>query len=429
MEVAGVHNWDDEWRAFRGAHPDWPAGTDEPVYRLPEEAIVSLAGTNGRRPALFRRDQAASERAYTALCGRFHAIGVWQGRPVCYDPLNEPPKLPDPAEMKELAWDEAAQQAVVGLDNYVREIRERLTGYVGWLSVEPTFLEQASRLAMRWRALPENKRPADLARRFKPYDGIPAGLGSVVRIERVGLPAGTGSPSPAASEADAPGIDRDELLFGPMVTSLPGFEASAFGTDQDGSPPGPGSPSHLESDADAFHTDLEAFLDRWGLMKMATWDLPVPQGPLLPNPLPPGSSAQPAHGISLFLPLHYPLQSSEDLIRQVREFQAQAARRLGLDDSLAGLPHHEAYAGIFKVVHLERSIRSRFPGKPPWGLVGWIDNAAIKAFRREVDWVQKARKTATACRNGKRAEVAWLRRASSQRKVAPRKKAGGRRHE
>lgn len=40
-----------------------------------------------------------------------------------------------------------------------------------------------------------------------------------------------------------------------------------------------------------FGEGLRVLLDRWGLMQLATWDLPQPQGPLLPNLLPPGAQA------------------------------------------------------------------------------------------------------------------------------------------
>src|SRR5438034_9945353 len=73
-----------------------------------------------------------------------------------------------------------------------------------------------------------------------------------------------------------------------------------------------------------FMDQLRVVLDRWGLLSMVTWDLPDPHRPLLPNPLPAGATAVPGHGIHLVLPLHYPLQGDDDLIRQVVRWQQQA---------------------------------------------------------------------------------------------------------
>jgi hypothetical protein len=159
-----------------------------------------------------------------------------------------------------------------------------------------------------------------------------------------------------------------------------------------------------------FEMNLKTFLNRWGLVRMASWDLPEPQGPLLPNPLPPDSPALPGHGVHLVLPIHYPLQGDDGLLRQIFEFQRQFAREQGLEDSMAGLPHYKAYAGMFDVLHLERTIRSRFEGSPkPRGLVERIEEAAAAVLPSLPDLIRKYRKAVSACRRGKRVKIAWLR--------------------
>jgi hypothetical protein len=147
---------------------------------------------------------------------------------------------------------------------------------------------------------------------------------------------------------------------------------------------------------------VRAFLDRWGLTELSTWDLP--------NPLPPVAPAQPAHGIHLFLPLHYPLQGDDDLLRQILDFQRRDARELGDDESLAGLPHHKGYASLFDVLHLDRSIRARLlPGRPPPGRVAYLEEAVATGLGVSLAQVQKCRKAISACLRGQRARVAWLR--------------------
>jgi hypothetical protein len=157
-------------------------------------------------------------------------------------------------------------------------------------------------------------------------------------------------------------------------------------------------------------THFRAFLDRWGLTKMASWDLPQPQGPLWPNLIPPEAPAQPAPGLHLFLPLHYPLQGDDDLQRQIYDFQRQRVKELGLDESLAGLPHFKAYAAMLDVLHLERAIRARLPQTHiPRGVVTAMKGAIAAALGCSEDQVEKARKAISACRRGHRHQVAWLR--------------------
>ncbi len=164
-------------------------------------------------------------------------------------------------------------------------------------------------------------------------------------------------------------------------------------------------------EAITFEEDVRTFLDHLGLTQLATWELPEPQGPLLPTRLSPDVPAQPRHGLHLVLPLHYPLQGDDDLMRQVLDLQRRFAREQGLDDSLAGLPHFKAYAGMFDVLHLERTIRSRVGADPPpRGFVGRMEEAIAVTLGISLEKVRKSRKAITACRKGRRAVVARLHR-------------------
>jgi hypothetical protein len=160
----------------------------------------------------------------------------------------------------------------------------------------------------------------------------------------------------------------------------------------------------------AFGPRLKAFLDRWGLAGMATWDLPQPQGPLLPNLLPPGAPALPAHGVHLMLPLHYPLQGDDDLLRQIFNLQRQAARDLGLSESLAGLPHFKAYASLFDVFHLERAVWARLKPRPvPTGFLGQLEEAISNGMNYSLAQVQKHRAAIKRCKKGQRSHISRLR--------------------
>ena len=118
----------------------------------------------------------------------------------------------------------------------------------------------------------------------------------------------------------------------------------------------------------------------------------------------------PRHGVHLILPLHYPLQGDDGLLKQILGFQKQRAREQGLDESLAGLPHYRAYASMLDVLHLERVIRARCcAGRRPQGLVSRIEEAIAAVLDGSLAQVQKLRKAIAACQRGHRARVAWLR--------------------
>jgi hypothetical protein len=160
----------------------------------------------------------------------------------------------------------------------------------------------------------------------------------------------------------------------------------------------------------AFLSQYEEFLDRWGLLRMATWDLPLPQGPLLPAPLPVAAAAAPTHGIHLVLPVHYRIQDNDGLVDKILDLQEQAVRQLGIDPSFAGLPHSEAYGQMFEILHLERAIRSRErPGNTLHGHGLAMEAAMASCIGPKVATVQKYRTAISACLRGERSKVRMLR--------------------
>jgi hypothetical protein len=158
----------------------------------------------------------------------------------------------------------------------------------------------------------------------------------------------------------------------------------------------------------SFAHDVGAFLDRWELMSLATWDLPEPQGPLFPVCLPADSPALPRQGVHLYVPASHRLDG-EDLVRQVRDLQRSAAAELGLEPEFAGLHHAELYARILKLVHLERTVTLRYGrARPPRGFVGHVVGALADSLGISTDHVRKLRKAVSACRRGERKRVPML---------------------
>ena len=160
----------------------------------------------------------------------------------------------------------------------------------------------------------------------------------------------------------------------------------------------------------AFQAALDAFLDRWGLTKMATWDLPEPQGPLIPALLPANSPAMPSHGLHIVLPVHYPLTANDGLLRDIQQQQARLARDNNLDASVAGLPHYEVLAQMLEVEYLEQAIRRRY-GRPGnrGGFVMALEAAIAAGLNVRVNHVKRLRKGISSCKRGQRSSVRWLR--------------------
>jgi hypothetical protein len=160
----------------------------------------------------------------------------------------------------------------------------------------------------------------------------------------------------------------------------------------------------------AWAGDFADFCDRWGLVGMATWDLPSPQGPLLPSVVPMNSPALPARGVSLILPIHYHVTGDHDLMKTILEHQQALAAQVGLDPSVAGLPHYKLYAQILQIVHQERTIRGRYaPDREPRGFVRALTQAIAEELELSVDHVTRIRKAISRCLRGERSKVRRLR--------------------
>lgn len=163
----------------------------------------------------------------------------------------------------------------------------------------------------------------------------------------------------------------------------------------------------LSPQASTFFQNLDAFLARWGLMGLVAWDLPDPQGPLLPDHVP--VSARPSQGVHLFIPFHYPLQGDDDLLRRVRDFQQQQATVLGLPHAMAGIAHHGQFAQMFRVMHLENAVLQRFPARRPRGMVTAIEIAAADYLGLQPDSIRRLRAWISKCKAGKRHTIKRLR--------------------
>jgi hypothetical protein len=164
-----------------------------------------------------------------------------------------------------------------------------------------------------------------------------------------------------------------------------------------------------ESSTSQYRTRLSAFMDKWCLSQIATWDWALPHGPLVPDDLAPSSSARPKNGVSIWVPSSYPLVGDDELFRKLRNLQKYRAEALGMSAMLVNLQHHEQYAQMARIIHLDTTLRSRFSVKPPRGYAGALDILAAKYIHTTAGVVKRSRKWIAKCRRGERDTILKLR--------------------
>lgn len=154
---------------------------------------------------------------------------------------------------------------------------------------------------------------------------------------------------------------------------------------------------------------VAGLLDRWGLVALYDWHLPLPQGPFLASELPPGAPTEPRQGVRIILPVHYPLHGDDDLLQEIARLQRLNAIELGLPAGIGPVKHFKQHAQILRLIHLETVLRSRFAGKPPRGFVGALCSAGAKELDVGPDTVKRLRKWVAKYRAGRRDGIAQLR--------------------
>jgi hypothetical protein len=330
------------------AHPDWVMGRarHDVIYALPEPAIHRLSFCGPERPALLDDRQAAAERDFAGLCRKMQAIGLAGGKFLQQTPFEPHCRVNLEGAFSSYGAGPMAELSAI-LDGMSVEVAERQMAYIGWLLTEPMFLRERDHLRELWLQFPAGRRPSlPLRRPWKDWD-VPTGRRDV--------------PEPG----DVP--------------------------------------------AQEFGVALVRLLHKWQLMYLATWDVPVPQGPLVPNLLPPSSPASPDGGVKLCLPTWYSARAADDLASQIRGVQEQAARDLGVDPTGSGLAHVQAYARMARIIHLEQAMRSRFDElSPPRGLVARIADAVADELLLGTEQVAKYRKAIARCIKGERSLVPML---------------------
>jgi hypothetical protein len=341
LSLVGVfQSFDDAFCEFRQRHSEWVAAHlgKKPTYRLPVRAIEILQREWKAAPILTPAD-ARAELAFTKFCGH-DALGIWQDKWILL-PCLAPTAFPGVQELLQCGLTRTQALGAQQAAKHSAEISRRLKGVVGWLSVDPEFLNDRDALRRRWESL-----PARLRLKFP--------------LQRaMAVPA--------------------TLLKGK---------------------------TRAEANLARFGWSLEQLLDRWGLQQLVTWELPEPQGPLLPVPRTQNPAFMPQHGLQFFVPTHYSVSSTDTLQSKIRHQQIRLAHEHQVDSSSAGMSHSEVYGHMLEIVHLERTIASRYPKR--YRAVQAIERAAAAVLGYKLEYVRKLRRAISACRRGKKDSISWL---------------------
>ena len=321
MAALGFQDWQPHWQKLLQTNGTWwtRLGQEQPVYWLPSGIVEELgkampAGDerHRERPPVITKEEADAEHAFRQCCQTFSTstVGVWGGAPVRYELLASPP-IPSISDetMHALGWDryirpEAARTALTAVMDKADGARHQRLAYAGWLTFNADYRTEREALRARWFALKEKS----------PSWPLSASVG-----DQPATPVVAGSIDPAL---------------------------------------------RLSADVATFVKDVTAFLRKWRLVSLATWDLPQPQGPLEGIPLGLAERLLGSDSIGTFYPPYFDTPSGQDLRTELRAQQRQSGKSAGIDPEfpltdLSARPDHPSqWESAFRLWFIELAARS-----------------------------------------------------------------------
>lgn len=167
MSATAAKHFDPEWVAFSQRFSKRYPGQGTPVYVIPPRLIESL---RSNAVGWLTNDELDAEQGFAELCQRYHAVGVIDNRPICYDWLavSEEGKIePLPMSLfKFLGWDhfwtheQANHLLRMGKDR-IDPLRQQLQSYLGWLITNRAFLREAVALQAEEQAWIDGGKPIE----------------------------------------------------------------------------------------------------------------------------------------------------------------------------------------------------------------------------------------------------------------------------
>lgn len=287
-----------DWRNFCDEHWRWLgnwAPASDPIYCLPIGHLEAAL-----RLFKLTETQIDAEQAFTSLCSEHHAIGFYREAPIRYKWLGDYLPLPAVDEMEEmlsLGWTREHIEAIRSEGAHLESVFRRMQAVAGRLITAPKFLAERDDLQSRWMGLRRRQRPS---------------LPLVAR---------------ARATVEAEGVEERQ------VQKLE-----------------PDSPQLSD-----FLNAYDAFRLTWELEGMATWDLPIPQGPLLPRMTDPGSPSRPQDTIAS-VPARFALRGEDDAGAAVKAAHRRRSESLGIDDHDSA----ERYATFLHLGHWRLVLERRY---------------------------------------------------------------------
>jgi hypothetical protein len=365
---AGIKQWCEGWPALQHEHGQWLESLQDSdvLYALPPDFIEFMAKSQKHlrcekhshkisfrtQPALLSTEEAAAERSLYDLCEHHHCdcVGIAYGVPILYPLITQALAFPELSvdDINNLKWtgdiEPEKQSRLVNntfeyFEKRVPEIQFHLTAYAGWLICNEAFRRERDGLRAKWEALPDDVRTGG------PFC-LPA-----KRLNYL------------TEEQRAPYADL----------------------------------------GDGFLAELEAFLAKWYLMEMTTWDLPRPQGPLC------GMSAKTVEHFTGrtpdidYYPPFFRVPSSQNLHKDLSDAQQRAARDSGIIDDfpLSGLSPRRSteqgqelaeagYATALRPYFAELAFRCRYGDRR--GFKSRLDSYMVDKWKLDPRRIRQIRK-------------------------------------
>ena len=341
MTASGLfRGWQTRWQNFLAHYPNWWKSTPshEPVYWLPEFVVMELTRETIKdrehrgHTAVITSEEAQAENAFRECCGGFGAsvVGVWEGIPVRYELLGPSCSTHISDELIQLAgWDQSKSKNA--LDSELGKLQLKTTGdahqrlaYAGKLTIRDEYQKEKLSLYAQWRKL--------------------------------------------NSQIDWP------LLANTADREAVAMLRKEIDTNRT-----------LPDNAQSFLEQATTFMRKWDLYGMATWELPLPQGPLEHLPAGPIRHFLGPNNIVSAYPNPYDIPSSQDVRKEIRDQQRRAAREkgIGADFPLTDLApragHASMYENVFRLWFIEGAVLQRYRGRKR------LATRLIKAFAEHLN--------------------------------------------
>jgi hypothetical protein len=242
------------------------------------------------------------------------SIGVRDGAVVTFPPFARLPQLSSLVTdkmFKKMGWHHTevgnAQNARNQLDKAQGEqgplIKQRLFAYAGWLTTNPIYLKEEQFLRERWESLSE--------RIHFPLTTFPLG-GSKTSLHQI--------------------VNEDD-------NALP----------------------NVSGEVQTFVRGLAAFLRRWGIVELAEWGFPVPQGPLFGDKdILSFVRNNDLTGQVVYIPSWYEVVASRDnVLDTLRRNQQSVQDDRFIEGDGWPISHYDRYAGMFLAIYAQRAIEQR----------------------------------------------------------------------